>query len=118
MMKNYRGLYEFDLSQTGLNPHLHHFICKYQFKFGKQLVVKINSLSVDERLVLDGIVEGKIQRRIASDLDVSLRTVQFRRSSILKKLGVSTSAELLQLISEARSMGIYRESSGQTSQVG
>ncbi len=86
--------------------------------FRQQLVVKINSLSVDERLVLDGIVEGKIQRRIASDLDVSLRTVQFRRSSILKKLGVGTSAELLQLISEARTMGIYRESSGQTSQVG
>ena len=73
----------------------------------KELKEKVDKLTKDECDVLDGIAEGKIQKNVATELNISLRTVQFRRSDILKKMDVRTNAELLQLISKAKEMGLY-----------
>ncbi len=73
----------------------------------RDLKAKVDTLTQDECDVLDGIAEGKIQKNIAKELNISLRTVQFRRTDILKKMGVPTNAELLQLISKAEAMGLY-----------
>ena len=73
----------------------------------RELKQRIQTLTPDECNVLDGIADGKIQRNVATELNISLRTVQFRRSDILKKMGVQTNAELLQLLSKAREMGLY-----------
>ena len=45
----------------------------------------LGRLTREERSVMDGIVAGKTNREIASQLDVSLRTVQFRRITLIKK---------------------------------
>ena len=50
-----------------------------------------------ERLVLAGIVDGKTNQQIADELDVSLRTVQLRRSAIMKKTRARSRAELVQV---------------------
>lgn len=57
------------------------------------------SLLPQENAVLDLMVNGTPNKQIASELDISLRTVQFRRSNIMKKLRVSTRAELVRLVS-------------------
>lgn len=62
---------------------------------------RINQLSTDERAVLGGIAHGLTNRQIAEQLDVSLRTVQFRRSSLMEALKVSSRSELIELVLQA-----------------
>ena len=60
---------------------------------------KLARLTDDEAHVLRGIADGKLLKTIASELDVSLRTIQFRRTSIMEKLGVANRAQLVQIAS-------------------
>lgn len=57
---------------------------------------QIGQLTADERSVLEGLILGRTNPEIADTLDVSLRTIQARRSSIFEKLGVSNRAELVE----------------------
>lgn len=57
----------------------------------------IEKLSADERPVMAGIVRGLTNREIADELDVSLRTIQFRRSSLMAALGLKSKAQLIEL---------------------
>ncbi len=59
-------------------------------------------LTQEERSVMDGIVAGKTNQQIASQLDISLRTVQFRRTTLMKKLNIDGKADLVQLANKAR----------------
>jgi FixJ family two-component response regulator len=57
-------------------------------------------LTPRERAVFDGIVAGRLNKQIADDLGVSLRTVKAYRAQLMEKLGVSTAAELGRLAGE------------------
>ena len=59
---------------------------------------RLARLTPDEREVMQRIVAGKTNKVIAAELDVSVRTVQFRRSSIMEKLQVKSRAALMELI--------------------
>jgi len=59
---------------------------------------RLESLSEKERAVLDLLVAGKANKAMASQLEVSLRTIENRRRSIFSKLGVETVAELVALV--------------------
>lgn len=52
------------------------------------------TLKPGERLVLKGIISGRLNKQIASDLDVSMRTVEQRRRRIYERFRVTTPAEL------------------------
>ncbi len=58
---------------------------------------KLATLSEDEIAVMRKMLEGLPNKRIASDLDIGLRTVELRRSNIMKKLGAGSLAELVRL---------------------
>lgn len=60
------------------------------------------SLTPEEYAVMEGIVSGKPNKVIASELDVSLRTVQFRRTSLMKKMEVDSKAALVQIVLSVR----------------
>ena len=51
-------------------------------------------LSGRQRAVLERVLEGKPNRQIAEELNISLKTVEFHRARIMEKLGVRTAAEL------------------------
>jgi len=51
-------------------------------------------LSARQRAVLDRVLEGKPNRQIADELEISLKTVEFHRARIMQKFGVRTAAEL------------------------
>ncbi len=53
------------------------------------------TLSRRERDVLVGLASGRAYKQIASDLDISIKTVETYRARLLKKLGLSTTAELI-----------------------
>lgn len=58
---------------------------------------KLTSLTADEIAVMRKMLEGLPNKRIASDLDIGLRTVELRRSNIMKKMGAGSLAELVRL---------------------
>lgn len=58
---------------------------------------RLEQLNEGERAVLNLILEGKINKIIAEELDISTRTVEDRRARIMKKMGASSVAELVQL---------------------
>lgn len=60
----------------------------------RRLKRRFARLSDQERLVMDGLLNGKLLKNIAKELSVSMRTVQFRRASLMEKLRVKTRAEL------------------------
>jgi FixJ family two-component response regulator len=55
---------------------------------------RLNALTSREREVFDRIVVGKLNKQIADELGVGLRTVKAYRAQLMTKLGVSSAAEL------------------------
>jgi FixJ family two-component response regulator len=51
-------------------------------------------LTTRERDVFDRIVAGRLNKQIADELGISLRTVKAYRAQVMEKLGVATAAEL------------------------
>jgi DNA-binding NarL/FixJ family response regulator len=54
------------------------------------------TLTARQRQVLQLLAEGRVMKEVASTLGVTTRTVAFHKYSIMKQLGVKTSAELVQ----------------------
>lgn len=61
---------------------------------------RLATLTPGERITLQMIADGKPDKAIANKLDASIRTVQLRRASLMKKLQVSTRADLVRIASQ------------------
>jgi FixJ family two-component response regulator len=59
-------------------------------------------LTPREREIFDRIVAGKLNKQIADDLGIALRTVKAYRAQLMEKLGVGSAAELGRLAGELR----------------
>ena len=59
---------------------------------------RLTKLTPGEREVLNLILEGKLNKEIASELGLSTRTIEDRRAKLMKKMGASSLAELIQLV--------------------
>jgi FixJ family two-component response regulator len=57
---------------------------------------RLSQLTQREREVLDLIVAGRMNREIAEQLDISIKTVEAHRARIMEKFEVSSVAELVQ----------------------
>lgn len=62
---------------------------------------RIERLTARERQVMELILAGKLNKVIATELAVSMRTVEVHRSSVFEKMGVRTAVELAQLLLSA-----------------
>jgi len=58
-------------------------------------------LTEREREVLREVVRGRLNKQIAHDLGIHLRTVKLHRTNLTRKLGVQSVAELTQLAGQA-----------------
>jgi len=67
---------------------------------GKMSVVfkRLENLTIREREVLDLILLGKMNKVIADDLGISMRTVEVHRANIFLKMEVKTAVELAGLL--------------------
>jgi FixJ family two-component response regulator len=63
-----------------------------------QAEAKFALLSPREAQVLQGIVAGKQNKVISSELNISLKTVEAHRASVMKKMGVRSVPELVKLV--------------------
>ncbi len=57
---------------------------------------RLATLTEREREVLQRVIEGKPNKIIAADLDISMKTVEFHRAKVMEKMGVTSVAELVQ----------------------
>jgi FixJ family two-component response regulator len=55
---------------------------------------RLDLLTPRERAVFDRVIAGMLNKQIAAELGVSLRTVKAHRAQMMQKLGVTTPAEL------------------------
>ena len=58
---------------------------------------RLAALTERERDVLRRVIEGKPNKIIAGELDISMKTVEFHRSKVMEKMGVDSVAALVQL---------------------
>lgn len=64
----------------------------------------LSKLTGREKQVLERIVAGRLNKQIADDLNISIKTVEAHRANIMEKLNVNTVADLLRLaLSESNS---------------
>jgi two-component system response regulator TtrR len=47
--------------------------------------------------LLRRVIDGKQNKVIATELDISMKTVEFHRSKMMEKMGVESVAELVQM---------------------
>ena len=64
---------------------------------GQALAARLQSLTPREQQVLTGVAEGRANKRIATEMGISPRTVEAHRAHLMRKLGVRSLPELVVL---------------------
>ncbi|RTL47593.1 MAG: response regulator transcription factor [Rhodocyclaceae bacterium] len=59
---------------------------------------RLASLTQREREVMDAVLAGKLNKVIAGDLDIAMRTVEVHRARVFEKMGVKSAVELAKLL--------------------
>jgi FixJ family two-component response regulator len=59
---------------------------------------RLESLSDREKQVLDAVVNGKMNKTIAYDLDISIKTVEAHRARVMEKMEANSLAHLIRMI--------------------
>ncbi|MDQ7990715.1 MAG: response regulator transcription factor [Candidatus Dactylopiibacterium sp.] len=62
---------------------------------------RIDGLTPREKEVLELIVAGRLNKQIADDLGISIKTVEVHRARVMEKMGVNSLAELVQHVMSA-----------------
>lgn len=63
---------------------------------------RLATLTTRERQVMDLVLAGKLNKVIADDLQISMRTVEVHRANVFEKMGIRTAVELAQLMTRKR----------------
>lgn len=69
-----------------------------QAEFVADVRTRLASLTDDEQQVREMIIEGRPNKSVASDLGISMRTVDRRRRAVFEKMQVRTAPELARLL--------------------
>jgi len=75
----------------------------------RNLRLRFDGLSERELEVLEHVVQGRMNKQIAADLNINERTVKLHRTNITRKLGVHSVAELTRLADEAGLFKMWRD---------
>ena len=59
---------------------------------------RLDQLTQREREVMQLVVAGKLNKQIADELDISMKTVEAHRARVMEKMGVRTLAELVKAV--------------------
>lgn len=66
------------------------------------VAARLALLTTRERQVMDLVLVGKLNKVIADELGITMRTVEVHRAHVFEKMGVKTAVELAQLLSAFR----------------
>jgi FixJ family two-component response regulator len=98
-------------SETELCDAIHRAIAhdaanRQVYRRRQEMAALFSQLTPPEEQVLHLVLQGVPNKRIATELGVSRRTVEDRRARVMQKLGVDTLADLVRLAIEA---GVHSE---------
>jgi FixJ family two-component response regulator len=65
---------------------------------GESDALRLASLTPREREVLDKVVAGKLNKIIADEMAISIKTVEAHRAKVMEKMGARSIAELVQRV--------------------
>jgi two-component system response regulator DctR len=63
---------------------------------------RLSSLTTREKQIMDFVLAGKLNKIIAYELNISMRTVEVHRANIFEKMQVKTAVDLVNLLKPAR----------------
>ncbi|MEX0638539.1 MAG: response regulator [Burkholderiales bacterium] len=63
-----------------------------------QVTARVAALTEREREVMQRVIEGKLNKVIADELGISVKTVEFHRAKVMEKMGADSVAALVQLM--------------------
>ena len=63
---------------------------------------RLASLTTREKQIMDFVLAGKLNKVIAYELNISMRTVEVHRANIFEKMQVKTAVDLVNLLKPAR----------------
>ena len=63
-----------------------------------QVAARLAALTEREREVMRLVIEGRPNKVIAEELNISMRTVEFHRANVMEKMGAGSLASLMQLV--------------------
>ena len=66
----------------------------------------LSRLTAREQQVLERIVAGRLNKQIAGDLNISIKTVEAHRANIMEKLEVTTVADLMKIALTHKAEGV------------
>ena len=64
----------------------------------------INSLTKREKEVMELVVTGKLNKDIAKQLEISIKTVEVHRANVMEKMGVTSVADLVRMFLEVKDL--------------
>ncbi len=70
---------------------------------------RLESLSARETSVLNLMLEGRLNKQIADDLAISMRTVEVHRARVIEKMGVRNAVELAGVLKAAGITPVRRD---------
>ncbi|HKU89459.1 MAG TPA: response regulator transcription factor [Steroidobacteraceae bacterium] len=68
----------------------------------ERIRARLETLTAREREVLDLMIQGKQNKAIAQDLDVSPRTIEIHRARVMEKMEAQSVAELVRMMLDIR----------------
>ena len=63
-----------------------------------QVTDRVAALTEREREVMQRVIEGKLNKVMADELGISVKTVEFHRAKVMEKMGADSVAALVQLM--------------------
>jgi len=72
------------------------------YDLNSNIVVKISNLTLKETQIFKLVIEGKTSKKIADELEISVKTVQCHRYNIRNKLRVKTPIDMLKIALQYR----------------
>jgi two-component system response regulator DctR len=75
--------------------------CRASSRAGNELDSRLCSLTLREKEVMERILAGKLNKVIADEMNISMRTVEVHRSHIFEKMGVKSAVELARKLSDS-----------------
>jgi FixJ family two-component response regulator len=69
---------------------------------GADTAQRLASLTTREREVMERILSGRLNKQIADELDISIKTVEVHRARVMEKMAANSVAELVQCVMAAK----------------
>lgn len=82
------------------------------FQLQSDFSQRINSLTKREKQIMDLVIEGKLNKQIAYELNISISTVEAHRAKVMKKMETKTLAALIRANLQHTSNTVSFEYSG------